>query len=268
MMAENEEVCRIAIIGSGVMGGGLGSALSNHHQVSFYDRSYDRASSLAEECGARASKDIAGAVKDADIIILAIKPQDLEGAAKELFGKIRGDQVLVSILGGVTHEMLKLHFVDTTVLRMMPNIPCFYGEGVIAFADTGEFSKEEKKEIEEIFWPLGKLYWLPENKMNAVTALAGSGPAFAFLIVESMVDAAVTLGVSHDQAKDIAIQMFLGALTTLRETGKHPGELKWEVTSPGGCTIAGVKTFEDESIRSGLINTFLSTYESLQGFSE
>ncbi len=267
-MAESKEVCRIAVIGSGVMGGGLASALSHHHQVSLYDRNMTRASELAEELGAKASKDIADAVQDVDIILLAVKPQDLPVVAKELFGKIRDDQVLVSILGGVTYEMLKLHFGDAIVLRMMPNVPCFYGEGVITFADTGEFSDEEKKEFEEIFWPLGEIYWIPENKMNAATALAGSGPAFVFLIVESMVDAAVTLGLSAGQGKDMATQMVLGAITTLRETGKHPGELKWEVTSPGGCTIAGVKTFEDESIRSGVINTFLSTYESLQGFSE
>lgn len=267
-MAENEEVCRIGVIGAGVMGGGLASALSHHHQVALYDRNMSRVTELAEEIGVRAAKDVSEAVQDADIILLAVKPQDLPGVAKELFGKIRDDQVLVSILGGVTYEMLKLHFGDTIILRMMPNVPCFYGEGVIVLADNSDFSEEEKKEFEEIFWPLGEIYWVPENKMNAATALAGSGPAFAFLIVESMVDAAITLGVSPDQAKDMAIQMFLGAITTLRETGKHPGELKWEVTSPGGCTIAGVKTFEDEAVRSGVINTFLSTYESLEGFSK
>lgn len=266
-MTENKEVCRISVIGSGIMGGGLASALSNHHQIVLFDRNNSKSSQVAEKIGAKAVKDIADAVQDTDIILLAVKPQDLPAISKELFGKIRDDQVLVSILGGVTHEMLKLYFGDTVILRMMPNIPCFYGEGVLALADTGEFSDEEKKEFEDIFWPLGEIYWLLEKKMNAATALAGSGPAFAFLIVESMVDAAVTLGLSPDQAKDMATQMFLGALTTLRETGKHPGELKWEVTSPGGCTILGVKTFEDEGVRSGLINTFLSTYESLEGVS-
>lgn len=267
-MAEGEEVCRIAVIGSGVMGGGLASALSHHHQITLYDRNTTRVKELAEEMGAKAATDIAEAVQDADILLLCVKPQDLPTVAKELFGKIRDDQVLVSVLAGITYDMLKLHFGDTVILRMMPNVPCFYGEGAMTFADNGEFTDEEKREFEEIFWPLGEIYWLPENKMNAATALAGSGPAFAFLIIESMVDAAVTLGLPADQARDMAVQMFQGALTTLRETGKHPGELKWEVTSPGGCTIAGVKTFEDEAIRSGIINTFLSTYESLQGLSD
>lgn len=267
-MTEKENVCRIAVIGTGIMGGGLAAALSNHHQVSLYDKHYDRAKELADEIGVEASKDLSDALQEADVILLAVKPQDLKVVAKHLFGKIREEQILVSVLAGVTHETLKLHFGDTVVLRMMPNVPCFYGEGVIAFADTGEFTDDEKKEFEDIFWPLGELYWIPENKMNAVTAIAGSGPAFAFLIIESVVDAGVALGLSADQSKDIATQMFLGAITAVRETGKHPGELKWDVTSPGGCTIAGVKHFEDEAVRSGLINTFLAVYDRIQDLAE
>lgn len=264
-MTESIEVCRIAVIGTGVMGGGLASILSRHHQVALYDKNFERASQLAEKLGVSASQEIGDALRDADLILLSVKPKDLPTVAKELSPKIRDDQVLVSILGGVSYEKLKVHFPKALILRMMPNIPCFYGEGVIAFADTGLFSKEEKKEFEEIFWPLGKLYWMAEDKMDAVTALAGSGPAFAFIIVESIVDAGVAMGIPSHQARDIAIQMIQGAMATLRETGKHPGEHKWEVTSPGGCTIAGIKTFEDEGVRSGLINTFLSIYEHLLG---
>lgn len=263
-MTENKEICRIAIVGVGVMGGGLATALSHHHRISLYDKNYARASQLAEKLAVDASLELDDTIKEADFILLAVKPQDLSTVAKQLAGKIRSDQVLVSILGGIVCETLQTHFPNTLILRMMPNIACLHAEGVIAFADTGLFTAAEKKEFEEIFEPLGDIHWFPENKMNAVTSLAGSGPAFTFLIIEAIVDAGIALGLSAAQAKDIAIQMVLGAVTTLRETGKHPAELKWEVTSPGGCTIAGVKTFEENAVRSGIINTFLSIYENLQ----
>lgn len=258
----------ISIIGCGVMGSGLARALSKHHQITLYSKMQKKAEELGKEIGANVCHDLADAIADSEIIVLAVKPQDLGRSAKQLFGKIRDEQVLVSILSGINLEILKVHFGDTKVLRMMPNVPAFYGEGVIGLVESEDFNKKEMAQFTEIFTPLGKVIWVPENKINALTALSGSGPAFAFLIIESMVDAGILLGMTAVESKEIALQMFTGAITTLRETGKHPGELKWEVTSPGGCTIAGVKTMEDEAVRSGLINTFLSTYDRLQNFED
>lgn len=263
-MGTSEESCSISIIGTGVIGGGLAGALKNNHQITLCDRDGEKAKKLAEKIGVKASKDIADAVQGADIILLAVKPQDLKVVAKQLFGKIRDEQILVSVLSGITLDVLKVHFGDTAILRMMPNVPCFYGEGVVGLVDEGDFNAKEKAEFEQVFGPLGKIYWLSESKINALTALGGSGPAFVFIMIESMVDAGVALGLSAQLAKDMAMQMVSGAVKTLRETGKHPGELKWEVTSPGGCTIAGIKQLEDEAVRSGIMNTFLATYEHLQ----
>lgn len=264
-MSVNQKSTHISIIGCGVMGSGLAKALSQYHQITVCDRHSEKAEALAKKLEVKFSHDIADAVGGANIIILCVKPQDLKEVSKQLFGKIRDDQVLVSILSGVTQKILKLHFGDATILRIMPNIACFYGEGVMGFVENKEINKTEKKELEEIFKPLGYIHWVEESQIDALTALAGSGPAFAFVIIESMVDAAVALGLSSSQGRKIATQMFQGALKTLNETGKHPGELKWEVTSPAGCTIAGIKNMEDHGIRSGLINTFLATYDQLKG---
>jgi len=160
-------------------------------------------------------------------------------------------------------KVLKMHFGDSDILLMMPNLPSFFGEGVVGFVESEDYSKKDKQQFEEVFAPLGKLMWIPESQINAFTVLAGCGPAFAYLLIESMIDAGVFLGMSVDETKEIAMQMLSGAITSMRETGKHPGALKWEVAVPGGCTIAGIKTMEDEAVRSGVINTFLGAYERL-----
>lgn len=256
--------CKIAVIGTGVMGSGLSRVLAKHHNLSLCDKNLSSAQELALEIGAESFNKIEETVKEADVVLLAVKPDQLSDIAKELSSTIKPDQVIVSILAGVTQQDLKEKFSKGLLINMMPNVCCFQGEGVVAFADTGELSDEEKEELGIIFQPLGQLFWLPEKKFAPFTALAGSGPAFAFLIIESLVDAGVAMGLTAQEAKDIATGMFLGAIKTVQETGSHPGELKWQVTSPGGCTIAGVKTFEDESVRSGLINTVLSTYDHIK----
>jgi len=266
MTAQNTESWNIAVIGCGTMGSGLAKALAPHHKIKLCDKHHEKAQAVAKEINAEANKDVADAVKDADLILLAVKPQDLSHIAKQLHGKLRQDQKLASILSGTTLEMLRRHFGDVVLLRMMPNIPCFFGEGIVGLVDSEQLSPKVKRECEAVFKTLGQIHWMEESKIDALTALGGSGPAFAFMIIESMVDAGIALGLQQKQAQDIAEQMFLGAITTLRKTGKHPGQLKWEVTSPGGCTIAGVKTMEDESVRSGIINTFLSTYERIKDF--
>jgi len=263
MSAEHKSI-HISIIGCGVMGSGLAKALSQYHEVTLCDRSNEKAEVLAKKMNLKYSHDIADAVGGADVILLCVKPQDLKDVSKQLFGKIRDEQVLVSILSGVSQKILKVHFGDVQILRIMPNIACFYGEGVMGFVENKDFNKLQKKELGEIFKTLGHIHWVEEGQIDALTALAGSGPAFAFVIIESMVDAAIALGLSSSMGKKIAIQMFQGALRTLNETGKHPGELKWDVTSPAGCTIAGIKNMEDHAIRSGLINTFLATYDQLK----
>lgn len=248
------------------MGSGLAKVLSKHHEITVYSRTHSKAEALGSQVGAHVCRDIADAVTDADIIVLAVKPQDLGTIAKQLFGKVRNEQVIVSILSGITLEVLKIHFGDSAILRMMPNVPSFLGEGMVGLVESTTYSKEDKKLFEKVFAPLGKLLWIPESLINAFTALAGSGPAFAYLILESMIDAGIFLGLSSEKSREIALQMFAGAIATMRDSGKHPGELKWEVTSPLGCTIAGVKTMEDAAVRSGIINTFIATYERLQDF--
>ena len=246
------------------MGSGLAKVFSKNNTVFLYNHHYDKAQILANKISAQAVHSIEEVLDRVDLILLSIKPKDLEKVSECLKGKTSNNQVIVSVLSATSHEVLETFLGKARILRMMPNISCFHGSGLVALADNTVFSDAEKNIYQKAFEPLGKVFWIEESKFDAFTALGGSGPAFAFVIIESMIDAGIALGLSMVQSREIAIQMFSGAIKTLKETGKHPGELKWEVTSPGGCTIAGIKTLEDESLRSGIINTFLSTYEQLK----
>ena len=143
----------------------------------------------------------------------------------------------------------------------MPNLALIYGEGVIGLSSDENIPQKNKEDLTKAFELLGKIHWLSEDKINALTALTGSGPAFFFVMVEAMVDAGIAMGFTAHTAQDLIYQMLQGSLTLLEKTSKHPGELKWQIASPQGTTIAGLKTLEELAIRGGIMNTFLSAYD-------
>jgi pyrroline-5-carboxylate reductase len=169
--------------------------------------------------------------------------------------------MVVSLLAGTTIETLRQYFPAVKIVRMMPNLPLVYGEGVIGLSLIKKIENEDKKHLTEIFESLGKIYWLSEEKIDALTALAGSGPAFFFAMVEAMIDAGIAMGFSASDAQSLIYQMLRGSLTLLEKTSKHPGELKWQIASPQGTTIAGLKRLEELALRGGIMNTFLAAYD-------
>lgn len=241
----------LCIIGCGAMGGALARALS-HHTLYLYDKDAKRCEELTQQLRARPFTALKQGPET--IYLLAIKPQDLAAFAKETPLKGRW---LGSVLAGVDLATLKKSFPDLPLLRMMPNLAVQYGEGVVALIESPEL-KGFKKEIEELFAPLGLLRWIPEVHVNALTSLIGSGPAFFFVLIEAMAEAGIAMGLQPDNALALAKQMIRGSLRLLDETKKSPSALKWEVTSPGGTTIAGLRRMEELSVRSGLIETFLA----------
>ncbi len=144
---------------------------------------------------------------------------------------------------------------------MMPNLPLIYGEGVIGLCSDEKMIKEDRDILAKLFESLGKIYWLPESKINGLTALTGSGPAFFFSMVESMIDAGIAMGFAAKDAQSLVYQMLKGSLTLLERSEKHPGELKWQIASPQGTTIAGLKRLEELAVRGGIMNTFLAAYD-------
>ena len=249
----------ISIIGCGTMGKGIATVLSKGNKLLLCDHHQGRAATLAQEIGATAAKNATEAVQKSELVILAVKPQDFSNISREIKSTLNGDKTIVSILAGITLSQLQDNFKPSAAVRMMPNLPLIYGKGVIGIVDDSTLSEQAKGKLETVFAPLGFVKWLPERLFNALTALTGSGPAFAMVMIESMVDAGIAMGFDADTAKMLVIQMLEGSLTMLKETGKHPAEIKWEITSPGGTTIAGLKAMEAAGVRSGIINTFLAT---------
>ena len=259
---------KISIIGCGKMGGGIANRLTKDHELALFDHREEVSKNLAEQLSAKCCSSAAEAVSDGELIILAVKPQDLDDVAKQIHREIYKEQLLVSILAGVTTSTLQGYFSEIPILRMMPNLALLYGQGVIGLADDENLPQQMKQKAQEAFQSLGHLHWIPEKQMNALTALTGSGPAFLFVVLESIIEAGIAMGFSSTKAQELALQLFTGVTTTVQGSEKHPAELKWEVASPGGTTIVGLKALEDHGMRSGIINAFLASYQRAKEISK
>lgn len=252
---------RIAIIGCGVIGSAFAKRLYSAHELYLYDRKWETTKALATEVASQACLTLEEAVKSADWIILTVKPQNLNEVANQMGSFLKSNQLLISSLAGIPLKQLNSHFPTPSILRLMPNLAVMYGQGVIGMTDQNLHSPEVKQELEAAFSPLGKVYWIPESKMDAFTSLTGSGPAFAFILIEAMIDAGIAMGFHSHEAQELVYQMLQGSLALLKETGQHPDELKWKITSPAGMTIAGIRHLENEGVRGKIMNAFIAAYE-------
>ncbi len=256
---------RIAIIGCGNMGTRLAQRLSNKDNVLFlYDRDIAWTQELSQKIGGNACFHPTEAVQQTEMTILATKPQDLKQVANQIDSTLQSNQLVISLLAGISVKTLKSYFPAPFILRMMPNLALLYGEGVIGLSKQDYLHIDLQNQLEDVFASLGKVYWLPEAKIDALTSLTGSGPAFLFVLIEAMIDAGIAMGFNAKDAKTLVLQMIKGSLTILQETDQHPGELKWQITSPAGTTIEGLRKLEEEGLRGKLMNTFLAAYERAQ----
>lgn len=230
---------KICIIGAGTIGGGIAKRLEKEHTVFVQTR--------------KNSKDLNKRIKDSEVIIVAVKPHALADLVKEM-GEVKVGQVIVSVLTGVNLQTLQGYFPNATVVRMMPNLALTTGKSVLGMAE-GDYSIKVKKVLEVLSQSLGKMYWIPESKFDGLTALTGSGPAFVLVMIEAMVEAGIGLGFSHKQSLELVVQMMEGTLSLVQE-GKHPAELKWQIATPGGTTIEGLKMLEDKGLRIAVLEAF------------
>lgn len=230
---------KICIIGAGTIGGGIAKRLEKEHIVYLQTR--------------KNVKDLKKRIRDADVVIVAVKPHALPDLVKEM-GEVPTGKLIVSVLTGVSLERLHGYFPDAKVVRMMPNLALTTGRSVLGMAE-GDYTIKEKKLLEELSHSLGKMYWIPESKFDGLTALTGSGPAFVLVMIEAMVEAGIGLGFSHKQSLELVVQMMEGTLSLLQE-GKHPAELKWQIATPGGTTIEGLKMLEDKGLRIAVLEAF------------
>ncbi len=190
---------------------------------------------------------------DADIIILAVKPKVIEDVLMEIKPVIQ-NKLIISIAAGITRQKIKKVIENKAeVVRVMPNTPALVKKGISALSFGENINDKDKKTVNEIFKAAGEIVEVEEDLMDAVTGLSGSGPAFIYMIIEALADGGVYQGLDREVALKLAAGTVLGAAGMVLETDKHPAELKDMVTSPGGTTITGVKSLEDDGLRGILI---------------
>jgi pyrroline-5-carboxylate reductase len=255
---------RIAIIGCGNMGTGLAEQLAPSHKIYLHDRDWNWTQELAQKIKGEACKDSLEAVEKAQLILLAFKPQGLKEIAS-LFGhRLKPDQIVISLLAGTPLSALKHYMPTPLIVRMMPNLAICCGKGVIGLVDSPELTVELKEELYTLLSPLGLIYWLNESQIDSLTSLTGSGPAFIFALIEAMIEAGIAMGFQVKDAQKLIIQMLQGSLALLEHTNQHPAELKWQIASPNGTTIAGLRALEKGNVRSGMIEAFLAAHHKAE----
>jgi pyrroline-5-carboxylate reductase len=252
---------RLAVIGCGIMGeaivgGLLRAGLLAAREVVATARRQDVADAMAERHGIITTLDNLAACRAADTVLLTLKPQRIAkvihqpGIREALAGKL-----VVSIAAGVTLAQLAAWLPQSAVIRAMPNTPCLIGEGMTVLARGPGVGDREVATVSRLFETVGRCIEVEDKLMDAVTSLGGSGPAFVYVMIEAMADGGVMMGLPRPVALQIAAQVFQGAARMVLQTSSHPAALKDQVTTPAGCTIAGILTMEDGRIRSVLART-------------
>lgn len=250
----------IALVGFGTMGKTLAQGLVRSgryapEEVRVSCRARDRAAASAAELGVRLAGNNAEAVQGAETVVLCLKPRDVPKALEELIstGALDGKPLLVSIAAGVATAQIEERVLPgTPVVRAMPNTPCLIGKGMTVLSPGACATERHIRAATALFATVGRVLELEEKHMDTVTGLSASGPAFIYLIIEALADGGVMRGVPRSVATELVAQMTLGAAEMVLTTGRHPAALKDDVTTPAGCTIAGILTLEDGKIRSVL----------------
>lgn len=249
---------RIAVIGGGRIGealiAGLLEAGRPAKDLVVVETVPARAQVLSERFGIRVTDSLAEAATGSDVLVVAVKPHDVDAVLGEL-GKLEldndRDQILVSLAAGVPTARVESKLpAGFPVVRVMPNTPMLVGQGMSAIA-AGRYAKAEQLNVvAELLGAVGKVVTVAESQMDAVTAVSGSGPAYFFLVVEAMVEAGVGLGLTRDVATELVVQTMLGSAALLEESGQDAAELRAAVTSPAGTTAAAVRELERGAVRS------------------
>lgn len=241
-------------MGSAMMGGIIKSGLvksSDIYVADLFKPSLERAK---ENYGVNTTTDNKVVAKAADILILSVKPNILDVVAKEIKNDLKKDCIIVSIVAGKTIEYLETVFgAKCKIVRTMPNTPALVGEGMSALCGNKNTEIEDIEKVKDIFSSFGKVEVISESLLDAFVGVSGSSPAYVFMFIEAMADAAVYDGMPRDKAYKIASQAVLGSAKMVLETGKHPAQLKDMVCSPGGTTIEAVKVLEETRFRSSVI---------------
>ncbi|ASU80328.1 pyrroline-5-carboxylate reductase [Actinopolyspora erythraea] len=248
----------IAVLGAGKIGESLLSGLINAgyspEDLLFTERYQQRAEELSKRYGVRGT-DLPDAVRRADVLVVSVKPQDIEALLDETADLVTPDKLVVTLCAGLPTSMFEGRFAaGTPVVRVMPNTPMLVGEAMSAVSGGSHATESHLELVERMLGSVGRVVRVPENQQDAVTALSGSGPAYFFYLVEAMIDAGILLGLPRAVAAELVVQSAVGSAAMLREGEGHPVIMREGVTSPAGTTISGVRELEKHGVRAALID--------------
>jgi pyrroline-5-carboxylate reductase len=260
-------VRKLALIGAGKLGeallsGILSSQLVSASHVEATVAHQPRADLLAEKYGIRAHTENARAVAGADLVLLALKPQQVRGFLHEVKKHLRKDAVIISAAASVTTALIERELGHPArVIRAMPNTPCLIRQGMTALARGKHATDQDVATARRIFDSMGRSVVVDEKHLDAITGLSASGPAYVYMIIESLAEGGVKLGLPRELSTELCAQTLLGASAMVLATGEHPAKLKDVVTTPAGCTIDGLLELEEGGLRVTLIKAVVRAAE-------
>ncbi|HUV76032.1 MAG TPA: pyrroline-5-carboxylate reductase [Dehalococcoidales bacterium] len=260
------DIMKITFIGGGAMGEAILSAildkrLSTPAAVIVSDINESRLKYLEQKYCVTVTSNNRQAVNNSDIVVMAIKPQSLTEVMADLKSHLKPDQLVLSIIAGARIDTLCQGLDHRSIVRVMPNTPAQIGEGMSVWTATTEVTQTQKSMVSSMLGTTGKEIYVDDEKyLDMVTAISGSGPAYFFLFVESLVDSAVQIGIPRDMAEKLVLQTMLGSAHLLQKSGKPPAELRRMVTSPGGTTAEAILQFENGGFRNLVLQAVTAAY--------
>ena len=251
---------RICVLGAGKAGealvaGLLSSGWSKPADIVATARHQERIDELSKRYDIEGTLDNVAAVEGAQVVVIAVKPQDIEGLLGDVGAALDSSQTVLSIAAAIPTELIERHMGDgVPVVRAMPNAPVTVHEGMAGVTGGAHATEEHVALAEEVLGSVGRSVRVDEAYMDAVTAVSGSGPAYFALLAESMIEAGILLGLSREVSTDLVVQTMLGTAKLLRDEKMHPVELREMVTSPGGTTISAIRELEQAGVRAAFLN--------------
>jgi pyrroline-5-carboxylate reductase len=258
---------KITIIGGGAMGeaiirGILAKGSLAPQDISVCDIDTSRLETLKKIYNIKPGKNYESALKDAELVVLAVKPQSLPKLLPDLKGTLRKGQLVLSIIAGAKIDTISRGLDHQQIVRAMPNTPAQIGVGITAWTASDKVTSKQKKLAQTILDALGEeVYFSDEQYIDMATAVSGSGPAYIFYMIEGLIDAAVRIGLPSETAGELVMETVLGAALLAKQSPKSPQELRKQVTSPGGTTAAGIAVLESGKFKELLAETVAAAHK-------